>query len=187
MKNCGVQPVRVAPRSHGCVRRSEPRLPRDTHKPPSYSQTRMNRPPPHVHDKEGVLGSSPSKSRFEPADRVKTLMPALFTPEVPTGVPMRCKRRDVSRNHAVRQRCYQIKNPCKSIGSWPQKEANQPANPQVSRAQVPTEIPTARTLERASEGCRSTTPSVLARGSMIRESLAAIPQKPQDEVQLRLA
>jgi hypothetical protein len=53
--------LRVAPRSHGRVKGGDARLRATRTNPHRYSQTRMNRPPPHVHGKEGVDGSSPSE------------------------------------------------------------------------------------------------------------------------------
>src|SRR6266516_2924822 len=53
---------RVAPRSHGHGTRDDVRLPATRASPRRYAQTRMGRPPPHVHGKEGVDGSSPSEA-----------------------------------------------------------------------------------------------------------------------------
>ena len=54
------QSERVAPGSHGHAKRDGSRLLATRAKPHRYAQTRMRRPPPHVHGKEGVDGSSPS-------------------------------------------------------------------------------------------------------------------------------
>src|SRR5436305_4684644 len=51
----------VAPRSHGHAKRDDVRLSATRPSPQRYEQTRMGRPPPHVHGKEGVDGSSPSE------------------------------------------------------------------------------------------------------------------------------
>jgi hypothetical protein len=51
----------VAPRSHGHEKRDDRRRAATSRIPPHYAQTRMRRPPPHVHGKEGVDGSSPSE------------------------------------------------------------------------------------------------------------------------------
>jgi hypothetical protein len=58
--------VRVAPRSHGRVKGDDARLRATRTNPHRSSQTRMNRPPPHLHGKEGVDGSSPSEG-FSPS------------------------------------------------------------------------------------------------------------------------
>ena len=51
----------VAPGSHGHARRDETRILATHPNPHRYTQTRINQPPPHVHGKEGVDGSSPSE------------------------------------------------------------------------------------------------------------------------------
>jgi hypothetical protein len=53
--------LEVAPRSHGHARRANTRRLARSKNPHRYAETRMNRPPPHVHGKEGVDGSSPSE------------------------------------------------------------------------------------------------------------------------------
>jgi hypothetical protein len=61
---------RVAPRSHDPAKRDNTRQPPTHQNPHGYAQTRMSRPPPHVHGKEGVDGSSPSEGLYEsPANR----------------------------------------------------------------------------------------------------------------------
>src|SRR5690349_22064364 len=93
-------PARVAPRSHGRVTRSAGRR-LATHSNPHHStQTRIRRPPHHVHGKEGVDGSSPSEALQ------KRRTSALFSPGptcsateglyVPSVVPGRhhCRRLD---------------------------------------------------------------------------------------------
>ena len=61
--------AQVAPRSHGHERRDDRRRPATSRIPPHYAQTRMRRPPPHVHGKEGVDGSSPSEGFCKDAAR----------------------------------------------------------------------------------------------------------------------
>jgi hypothetical protein len=51
----------VAPRSHGHAKRDHARLLATAANPHDYAEFRMDRPPPHVHGKEGVDGSSPSE------------------------------------------------------------------------------------------------------------------------------
>jgi hypothetical protein len=51
----------VAPGSHGHAKRDDVRLFATGAKPRHFAETRMSRPPPHVHGKEGVDGSSPSE------------------------------------------------------------------------------------------------------------------------------
>src|SRR5918999_1561909 len=47
--------TKVAPRSHGNTRRDHLRWPATGGIPRHYTETRMSRPPPHVHGKEGVV------------------------------------------------------------------------------------------------------------------------------------
>jgi hypothetical protein len=56
----------VAPGSHGREKRDNTRRPATHQTPRGYAQTRMNRPPPHVHGKEGVSGSSPEEGFVKP-------------------------------------------------------------------------------------------------------------------------
>jgi hypothetical protein len=60
--------LEVAPRSHGHARRANTRRLARSKNPHRYAETRMNRPPPHVHGKEGVDGSSPSEGSKRPAN-----------------------------------------------------------------------------------------------------------------------
>jgi hypothetical protein len=53
--------AQVAPGSHGHANRDETRILATPANVRHYAQSRMNRPPPHVHGKEGVDGSSPSE------------------------------------------------------------------------------------------------------------------------------
>jgi hypothetical protein len=62
--------AQVAPGSHGHANRDETRILATQANPRGSAETRMNRPPPHVHGKEGVNGSSPLEGFAEmPADR----------------------------------------------------------------------------------------------------------------------
>src|SRR3954451_4466990 len=54
-------PAQVAPGSHEYAERDQRRLVATPAIPRRYAQTRINRPPPHVHGKEGVNGSSPAE------------------------------------------------------------------------------------------------------------------------------
>src|SRR5205823_14274574 len=62
--SCGER-AQVAPGSHGHANRDETRLLATPANPHHYAQSRMNPPPPHVHGKEGVDGSSPSEGFAE--------------------------------------------------------------------------------------------------------------------------
>ena len=59
----------VAPGSHEDAKRGDARLLPTSTNPHHYGQSRMDRPPPHVHGKEGVDGSSPSEGSKSPANR----------------------------------------------------------------------------------------------------------------------
>jgi hypothetical protein len=74
--------TKVAPRSHGSGRRGDSRLLPSLGKPHRYTESRMDRPPPHVHGKEGVVGLSPTEGfGLLPARRAFLL-----------SVPARCGR-----------------------------------------------------------------------------------------------
>jgi hypothetical protein len=51
----------VAPGSHAHAKRDKTRLPATRRNALKYTEYRTDRPPPHVHGKEGVDGSSPSE------------------------------------------------------------------------------------------------------------------------------
>src|ERR671918_2788022 len=53
--------ARVAPRSHDSAKRDDQWRPERDSKRVGCAESRMNRPPPHVHGKERVDGSSPSE------------------------------------------------------------------------------------------------------------------------------
>jgi hypothetical protein len=59
----------VAPRSHGHAKGDDPRRLATSRIRHHYVQTRKGRPPPHVHGKEGVDGSSPSEGLTIPGNR----------------------------------------------------------------------------------------------------------------------
>jgi hypothetical protein len=61
--------AQVAPGSHGHAKRDGTRIRANHADPHHYAQTRMSRPPPHVHGKEGVDGSSPSEGFWRLARR----------------------------------------------------------------------------------------------------------------------
>jgi hypothetical protein len=63
--------AQVAPRSHGDAKRANSSLRPRLANPRRCAQTRMSRPPPHVHGKEGVDGSSPSEG-FENLLQIRT-------------------------------------------------------------------------------------------------------------------
>src|SRR5262249_27254556 len=58
---------RVAPGSHGDAKRDQTRLSATSTNPLHDAGSGMGRPPPHVHGKEGVDGSSPSEGLQIPA------------------------------------------------------------------------------------------------------------------------
>ena len=66
--------VEVAPRSHRHAKRADLRLRPRLANRRRYAQTRMGRPPPHVHGKEGVDGSSPSEG-FRKGQQMASLLP----------------------------------------------------------------------------------------------------------------
>lgn len=53
--------AQVAPGSHGHENRDETQILATPANPRHYVETRLNRPPPHVHGKEAVPGSSPGE------------------------------------------------------------------------------------------------------------------------------
>jgi hypothetical protein len=59
----------VAPGSHGSGKRGDSRQRGKGSSRHGYAQTRMNRPPPHVHGKEAAPGSSPGESLKPPLSR----------------------------------------------------------------------------------------------------------------------
>ena len=73
--------ARVAPGSHAHAKRDEPRRLATPANPRHYAETRMSRPPPNVHGKEGVDGSSPSEGFAEVPASGPVLLPVSATME----------------------------------------------------------------------------------------------------------
>jgi hypothetical protein len=76
---------RVAPRSHGHARRDDPRGANDDPNPLHHAGSRMNRPPPHVHGKEGVDGGVRQRALKSPRAPSRLPPRALRVPGHPSG------------------------------------------------------------------------------------------------------
>ena len=61
--------TRMTPRSHDPAKRGDTRRLLRSENPRNRTESRMDRPPPHVHGKEGVDGSSPSEGLQNPRSR----------------------------------------------------------------------------------------------------------------------